>query len=618
MDMTQNQTHADKVVPSGSSLGDTAGVSVASDRSSTMRDLALVHKINELFQRARDSRRPVTQQWNQNYYTLYGKPPGIGQPRKTEDVPECYPIIESLVAWKTDQQPTFDVVPAATPGSPHYSFYDELGQDLRTCMQAAWVNQNFGDEIEAGIFDADTYHFAVWKATWDSSIANGLGDVALRRIDPFTFYVDPAAKHPRDANYFIEVRTMSLQDMERNWPGSVERVEGGGTRNDADEAPSRLRAPQGSVPLANPGSITNGAGQTSRGSWGLVGQSRERMVDDTTGVTVMECWLRVPVKDKAVVPGPDAQPLVSDDERIYDVWRCVVVCGNTVIMDVAANDMWSHGRHPYIIHRPKQTGEMYAPSLVEMLTPSQNTINKMLRSIGKNIDLMGDPILVDATNSGIRRTAVHNVPGQRFTVKNVEGVKWLQPPQVHPQASGDMISFHVGEMERISGLSAIVRGATPTGRNAQGVIDSVQEAAFVRIRLHLRNLERSMQELGNIIASLIAEFYDEPRIVSMVGQSGERTSKAIRTLHFYNATEEGRIPLRFQLTVRAGSALSTSRAARIAEADTLYAVGAIDEEALLEAHDFPNRNMVAARVREMKAAAGMLGAPPTQRAAARR
>lgn len=608
-----NTTRADRPLASegSSSTVDTAGVSAKNQAQ-------LVWKIHTLFQRARDARRPVTEQWNRNYYTLYGRPPGIGNTKSNEDVPEAYPIIESLVAWKTDQQPSFDIIPYALPGSLDYSFYDSLAQDLRVCMQAAWANQNYGDELEAATFDAETYHFAVLKATWDANLYDGLGDVVVRRIDPFSFYIDPAARHPRDANYFIEVRTMSLQDMERNWPGSVEKLNGEHVRSDTDEAPSRLKAGSGTLPLANPGAIVNGAGERSRGVYGLPGQSRDRIVDDTTGVTIMECWYRTSVTAPALIPGPDAQPLASDDERTYDVWRTVVICGNTVIMDVAADEMWSHGRHPYIIHRPKQTGELYAPSLVEFLAPSQRKINDMLRSIGKNIDLMGDPVLIDESNSGIRRTVVHNQPGQRLTVKNAEGVKWLQPPQVHPQASGDMISFHVGEMERISGLSAIVRGATPTGRNAQGVIDSVQEAAFVRIRLSLRNLERSLHELGNIVASLIAEFYDEPRIIAVVGESGERTSKGIRGLHFYTPSKEGRVPMRFQLQIRAGSALSTSRGARIAEADALYAMGAIDEEAVLEAHDYPNRKTVVKRVQEMKAAAGMLGAPPTQRAAARR
>jgi len=143
-------------ITSPRSSNDTAGVSAVDDS-----EYSVASKVNTLFQRARDARRPTTAQWNRDYFTLYMRPRGVGaitSSGKPRSVPEVYPIIESLVAWKTDQNPVFDVVPIAPQDSTDYAFYKALGEDLQTAIQAAWVNQNFDDEIETGVFDDDTYH----------------------------------------------------------------------------------------------------------------------------------------------------------------------------------------------------------------------------------------------------------------------------------------------------------------------------------------------------------------------------------------------------------------------------------------------------------------------------
>ena len=74
---------------------------------------------------------------------------------------------------------------------------------------------------------------------------------------------------------------------------------------------------------------------------------------------------------------------------------------------------------------------------------------------------------------------------------------------------------------------------------------------------------------------------------------------ALRARHFHVPNEEGADPMRFSLYVRAGSAMPISRAARIAEAETLFAMGALDAQAVLEAHDYPQRDQILQRLNAM-------------------
>jgi len=579
----------------------------ASDLPTMSREVEheLVTDVMDLFQRARDRRRHIVNAWRTFYAATHDRHWSLHRASYMPkvEVPEIFPILDALVAWMTDKAPTFDAAPLVDPLNPWYETMARLADDLTTTMKATWQVDKIDRDIEMLAWDGLIYGVGYLKTTWDRSAFKGYGNAVMRRVDPFAIYPDPDATSDHDLNYIIEARTISAQELERRFPGSLDRINDNLFTLDVDRQPTKIDQSSRDQPAkANPGAMS----PSTSPSYGLPGQGRVSVTDDP-GVTLLEAWLRVPCED------PE-----SDDQAPYDCWRYVAVASNRVVFDSMADDMWSHGRHPYDRYVPMETGEWYGKSMVEMLMPAQRSINRILAATEHNIDLMGNPIMVDDSRSGISRTKVTNKPGERLTTNPGSSPQWLTPPQMHPQISSDLVRFLIGEMERISGLSAVVRGASPTGRNAQGVIDAVQEAAFVRIRKMLRNLGMVIGAGGEKAASMIVEFYDAPRIVQLVGPEGDKTALMLRNNHFYDPSSQGRVPGRFQILIDAGDSLNVSRGQRIAEADALYAMGAIDIEAVLEVHDFPNWYRVVDRVREQQAAQGTLGAPPTQRAAARR
>jgi hypothetical protein len=294
----------------------------------------------------------------------------------------------------------------------------------------------------------------------------------------------------------------------------------------------------------------------------------------------------------------------DEEEEPFNVseWRVIITTGSHVLVNERAIDMWQHGNHPYVRYVNHDLGDMWGIALVDHLADPQMAINRLLAALQQHAELVSNPIFMEDSRSGIPRTKIVNRPGQRITKGAGSEAGWLVPPQM-PNDVQELIQFYISEMERISGLSGVVRGFSPTGRNSQGVIDSVSESAFVRIRLALRNLERSLSKAGSLLANLVVENYSLPRVMSIVGPDGERSMLALRARHFFVPNDEGADPMRFSLYVRAGSAMPISRAARIAEAETLFAMGALDAQAVLEAHDYPNREQILQRVN----ASGVLG-----------
>lgn len=573
---------------------------------------AMVAYVKDLFYEARTKRRTLVTRWVRNYNVLHNRTwsanraPYLPSP----ELPEMWPIVSSMVGWETDQRAVPEVKPAAAPFSDAYGLFDRLAQDLQQTLQSTWVINDQDTDIETMLWDAKVYGTAFLKAIWDPTLCNGMGDAINKRIDPFTFYPDPNATSMDDALYFVEVRTVTLSELDRMFPGAREKVGADTLIESLDTAPDRLSSPLPKRPLVNPGPIS----PATSPSWGVPtsGTNLSKMLDHRL-ITVLECWMREHIH----IPKEGD----TDHDMTVDRWRCVIIAGNQVLLDEPAAKIYAHGEHPYERHVSIETGEFWGQSLVELLAPAQVSINRLLMSMEHNISLSGNPVMVDDARSGIGRATITNKPGTRLTKNAQSSVEWLNPPQIHPQMSSELIQFYKGEMENISGLSAIVRGFTPTSRNSEGVMSSVQESAFVRVRLSLRNLERTLRRIENKRAALIIDFYDQPRIMSMIGSSGKNTSDKsimLKSYHWWLPSPNGRQPLKYQLLIEAGSSLPTSRQARMELMLRLFALGVVDEEAVLTVSGIPGWQDIVARVRETKAAQGTLGQPPGARQRAQR
>lgn len=572
----------------------TPPANAASGPSNPARQADTAALVRELFHRAREARRSLTRQWKRNYIALNNRAYSPGNNAWDEDpsVANIWPTIASAVAWMTDQRPIVEVTPSSEPYGDYWDWYQQLAVNMNTCLNASFTTYGLTGEITKALWDVHTYGVGWFKTQWEAPLAEGLGDATFRRVDPFTLYPDPHARDASECTYIIEVRTMTVDDADRSWPGAKRKLGFGEFTEDSDAAPHRLDDTTNSnTPRAAIGPLAPSTTVQSHGPGSP--QSRYR---DMPVVTILECYVR----GHLVTP--------TDDPSIHhvtDEWRCIVVAGNTVLMDESCDDVNAFPSHPYDRVVLFDTGEMYGPCIVELLTPVQRVINWLLGAVSRNIYLMGNPVLREDPRAASFNKRFTNRPGQRVTGTSAT-LDWLSPPQMHPQMAADIISYYESKIETISGLSAMQRGFTPTGRNAQGVLDSVQDAAFVRVRASLRELERALAGVTTKMAATVAEFYTEPRLMSIIGEDGQRTHLAFEARHFYTLhpdPDQQRVPLRFSLLADVGSQLPTSKQARAAEAKHLFTIGGIDVYELLKAMQWPNYALVAQRVMEQQALA---------------
>lgn len=562
-------------------------------RDAAYDEAFLAGYIRNLFQEAKSHRRPLVSEWNRNYQLLHNRTWG----RRPDHLPspeiaEIWPIVAAQVGWMTDQRPTFQFSPVSKRMSPMTQYYNVLADDLGYVTEALWTPLKLDAANDQMLWDTCTFGTGILKTLWDPRRTRGLGDPIIRRVDPYTWLVDPSASSLEDANYFMEVRNVSIQEIDRRFPGAFEKIAMGAGRDDIDESPTII--PNWTQEAHNNPVVVPPSTTPTRTSATNTTPSMQRWLHHR-GVTVYECWMR----NHEWVDG-----------ETKDFWRVVIVAGNCVLLDKRADELWRHGGHPYDTNTLIDTGEMWGQSLVGLLASPQVELNRLLAAISQNVFLTGNPVMVDFAGSGINRTQVTNRAGQRLTATNPAlKPEWLTPPQIQNQMPKWLMAHYTQRMENVSGTSAMK--SQPTARQSTDVVNTVQDSGFVRVRLALRNWERCLGGAGYKFASLIAQFYDEPRWIALAGQDGTKQFREFRRNHFHVPGPDGYGPLDFGLTVDAGSSLPTSRQALAALAVTLYGLGAIDRQALLEALNWPDRYNVTQRVNSLEAV-GMWH-PPTAR-----
>ena len=580
-------------------------------------EVKLVSGVLEMFTTAKAHRNVLLPRWNECYRMLTNR--HWDMTRRADwlpspQVPEIFPIIRTLVAWQMDSRFRTAVSAAALPHSDLAGMFEQMAQDLEYTLDASWQANLEEREWNLVCWDGMVYGTGFAKTSWEHDLAGGAGDAMARHISPFRMYPDPNATTLDDALYLIEARDMSVQELDQRFPGAAAAFSRtGGLMVDTDDPPSMLDllGHRPSRAYLNPAALS----PATNPNWNRPTQNPHFPTLDMPRVTVLECWL----KEHTYTEVTDIHTR-QKTRRASVRWRVVVVANNRVLLDEPAENIWTHGGHPYSRYQPFEfNAEFWGISLVELLISPQKALNRLLAALQHNLELTGNPIWLDS-DQNIRNMPITNKPGQRVPIdRNDQRTGWLNPPPIN-QGAQQMIDYLLKRMEAISGITAILKGTQPSGRPSGSVIDSISESSHVGIRAMLRQMEYALRDSFQKKAALVAENYTEPRLISIAGEQGENTYKALRGRHFLIPSSDGAVPLKYQLIVDAGSRHHVSRQMRENRAVQLFAMEMIDEEAALEEIDFPNWRKVSERVQQRKAQMAAMeggGAGPGSHAMAR-
>jgi hypothetical protein len=528
--------------------------------------------------------------------------------RHAEVINLVFQSIQSVVPQVADTQQKF-AYKAQEPADR------ELAQILNDVAESDWARKNWSAIQYELLLDAHLYGTGISELGVE--FENGLAEICYRTIDPFYFYPDPSAVDTnREGRYAITAIPRAVETIKSEYPDMANFISAdlsdvmSNQRNEL--APFRLRTgTDGRMPIEGPA-------------------TKEPSIENTA--LFITCYLKSDEWFETEDQTPDGEKVFTQQLK-YPRGRKIVMCNNVILEDEDA--IFEDGLFPFQrLQNYTNPREFYGISEIEQLQGPQRTFNKLVSFTLDVLTLMGNPVWVIDSNSGIDPENIYNRPGLIVEKNPGAEVRRMEGVQLQPYVL-QLIDNYKMWFDQIGGQQDVTRGVNPTGITAAAAIEALQQTAMTRVRQKNRNLTAYLQDLGQQYRSRVFQFYDAPRIVRLQGKDGaekyfkfymsggengaQRQANVIAyepkgLTGNYQQTEPKSFGTdgEFDTEVIAGTALPFEQARQKQEALDLFKLGVLNAEELLERIDYPNRQKILERIKadqEQAAAQGAAGAP---------
>ena len=489
-----------------------------------------------------------------------------------------FSLIESEVPRMTDSNPDLLVYPRYDPES------GLLAEELSRTQKYLWFVNDMKEQIEDAARMCFKYGTVFFKAAWDESMTDGLGDVRYSVIHPMNFYPDPRSYKINEMEFcFVDV-PRSLEYFCRKWKDKGHLVVPDNLSTDDEEGKRKSSLSADSAAL------------------------REYTFRDEDGNVCIMYY---------------AGDLVLD-----------IIGGK---YDGSNKPIYKHNKFPFsrFVNYPLDK-EFWGMGEVELVEVLQRLINSFEAQIIDNTRLMANAQwIINKMQSGIteeKAWVLNSRPGAAIFTNN-GGVE---------KAKGEAIPSHVMDhmerlitaMEQILGIHDVVQGRRPGGLRAASAIIALQESANIRIRMKASHLERALEDICSQANWLVLENYDSERRVRIgrgetpitLNVRDALVSRMLNTAQEQglmgaeegmispNATPQNILPEEqdtlmqevkfpdFDLEVKIGPSVPYSQALLYEQAKEFYSLGLIDRKAVLDLTNFPNKEEIMQRMAEQERA----------------
>lgn len=445
---------------------------------------------------------------------------------------------------------------------PQESSDEQTAKVLGQVLPCILEQNNYEEIWDKGWWDKIIKGTTVTCVSWDSAKQNGIGDVSLSRVDILNVFWDPGCEDIQESRNFYCVAMVDNDQLLEDYP----ELEQEGFSNNTGFTPGRY-------------------------AW-------ETTHNDAKRSAVVDWYYkRQGVLHYCKFVGSHVL-YASEDDPEY-----------------AERGYYDHGLYPFIFDCMYQMeGSPAGFGQVDLCRDAQDYIDRL--------------------DSAILDSAIINARPKHF-INNQGGVneeEALDPekPLVHVNGSGaisDSImpypkselnslyvsveSNKVAELREISGSTAAATGGTPAGVTAYSAIAAMQEVASKPSRDLVRAGYRRYKEICYMIIELLRQFYTEPRIFRVIGETGQQEFIPFDNTAIMPQAQPGilgtefaeRRPV-FDIKVKPAKQTAYSRMAQNELAKELYGAGVFAPQnadqalAVLDMMEFEGKQKVEEKVRQ--------------------
>lgn len=505
--------------------------------------------------------------------------------KSTTHVNLIYEKVESVAADCSEADPTL----LYTPRGPQDLTLVEF---LNHVVPYVWDSEEATGKYHAAIKSACLYGTAYWKIVHDPGFPNTGPRIRIQCPPIWSIFPAPYAVDFEDCPYIIEVRPRTVGEIKAEYGVTVE-----------PEIVSRESDPatdlQSYYPSAVP--VETATGGSTVGGDVVAGYYKDLGSYADSGVVFqVEAWFRDGSRvwewaweENLDSPVPD---LVKKPALKYPEGRVISIANGRLLYDRPSP--YKDGEFPYVRFRDGTLPDFwYGEGEVEPLIPLQMAHDDTHEVIKLHHLFTVFGHLVVDTGTGLEEGQFENEPNQILWVNpgTADRIKWLQGLPPSPELYNYLTNLE-RSMDRVSGRFDITRGEQPGSVTAARALVTLQQAANIRIRHRMKDIERALKRAGHLLGSRVQQFWPSEMSVAI---GAPPTSKEDRVFKTFALTPEDR-QAKYNVKVAATANLSQLKQAEFQRVLLLHAQGLIDDETLIEAADLTQQEEILQKLPAVK------------------
>lgn len=372
----------------------------------------------------------------------------------------------NVVAEQMQNMPEARILPE-TPGQ------QALADDLQDAVRFVVYDVNNYEQIHRrraeDLYASGT---AIIQTVWDPTMNYGRGDIALIRWPVEAFLWDTKAENIQDSRACIKVSWHPLSWYAAHYPDKAMYV------NAEDGQHNQVGMPE---------------------------SQKDMLGEDEGRAMLLEYWYRT----------------FDAKSKRYKI--NVAYCAGGALLEDHKDVYW-HGMYPFDldVHSTIE-GSMVGEGLVKELAPMMRYINRYAKYIDTNLRMSSKGRILTRRGSGIDREALADwskdmVEGD--SIENGRDWAWMQHAPLNGMIVTQMLQMQ-NDLKQDSGANQFTRGETMSGITSGKAIASLQAAGGKITSLRTDTLNNGFREMVKKVIWLMAEYYDEDRMMLITGRDGQ-------------------------------------------------------------------------------------------------
>lgn len=581
--------------------------------SPTEEQQKTIRLVERLFQEAKKAKEKYDSKWLENYKFFRGKQWPEKRPsyRHSEVLNYIASEVYTVLVLLTDRRPNIEALPE---DPSDLEFADIISQILKS----KWDKHTYARILAEAITDSAWCGTGIGHVPWKPELAGGLGDFTFETEDPFHFFPDPHVQsriNDEYCDYVVSARPQPLARLKRKYPEVADFLKPDlADLSTAYDDKTDLNEVRYKSPSDNRVSIESDRSIQSGRPNQILEVCLYLKSDELTEEKV----------DGPVDPATGIAAELFQTKKKYPNGRKIVVAGGVLCHD--DENPYREGKFPFarlVDHAMPR--EFWGVGEIEQLKSPQMIVNKLVSYVLDVLTLMGNPVWVVDKTSGVDTDNLTNQPGLIVEKNEGKEVRREEGVQLQPFVMNMLDFMSERVLSKLGSTADVSKGVAPTDNASGYAIAQLQEAAQTKIRGKSRNVEYFLKDVGELMVDRILEGYTTPRVVRLTNndeaakyfkvaitdvedESGEiqKVAQIVKyaqdpmTGAYYEETPQ-EIPLKSALDVRIsiGSSLPFAKLESRTLADKLFDKGIIDVEEYLTQIEYPNREKIIQRLKQM-------------------